>query len=265
MKLKSIIPFLALTLIALQTIIAQEKISKAGIEEDITILKKNLEELHPDLYLYSPKEEIDNWFSNLNKKLKDSITSFEFYNLLAPLNGIIKNGHTNIAYPRFGDNFHFLPIQLYTYKSAFYIRKSLLKEYNDIEGTQILEINGIAINDIYNRLLKNFTRDGNNLSMPSDNLASLFGLDYTIVYGKQAEYTLTLRNQEGQFQITIPQTLLNTKIIKQFNEGNQSKPLSFEIKNNIARLTFPTFLTETLKEANYKELLEEAFKENKRY
>jgi len=245
----------------LQTGYSQEKISKLNLQKDIDILKNNLEQLHGGLYAYSSKQEIDNWFKDLNGSLKDSMKPFEFYKLLAPLNSIIKNGHTNVSYPSFGDHFYFLPIQLYKYKNLFYIRKSFSKQHSDLEGIQILEIDGIAIDKIYNRLLKNYRRDGNNLSMPNEDLSSLFGLEYTVVFGGKLNYDLTLFKENKKFQVSIPHKLLNREIIKQFNKANQPNPLSFEMKGKTGVLTFPTFDTKKLKKSNYKALLKSSFAE----
>ncbi len=251
------------SLVVIQSGFTQEKISRSYLEEDITILKRNLEELHGGIYAYTSKQEIDNWFTDVSEHLKDSMNPFEFYKLIAPLNSIIKNGHTNVSYPNFGDDFYFLPIQLYEYENSFYIRKSFSKQHRDLEGTQILEIDGIAIDEIYNRLLENYTRDGNNLSMPSGNLSSLFGLEYVLVYGRKPNYNLTLSKEDKQFHVSVPHKLLNEEVIKQYNDGNKSKPLSFESDGKTAVLTFPTFDTKTLKKANYRALLKTSFAEIK--
>jgi len=262
--LSSIHFIIIIFLVFVQTGFSQKKISRSHLEKDISILKSNLEEVHAGLYAYSSKDEIDKWFTDLRINLKDSMKPFEFYKVLAPLNSIIKNGHTNISYPSFGDNYHFLPIQLYKYKKLFYIKKSFSKQHSDLEGMQILEIDGIPIDEIYNRLLKNYTRDGNNLSMPNDNLSDLFGLDYTIVYGKKLNYNLTLYKERKPFHISLEHELLNQEIIKEFNHGSdKSKPLSFDIDEEIAILNFPTFDTKALKKANYKALLEASFAEIK--
>ena len=122
--LKHLIVITLIPFLFFQTGYAQKKISKSNLKQDLTILKRNLEELHGGLYTYSSKKEINDWFFSTSEHLKDSMGTFEFYRLLAPLNSILKNGHTNVSYPSFGDNFYFLPIQLYKYKESFYIKKS---------------------------------------------------------------------------------------------------------------------------------------------
>lgn len=261
--LKHLIVITLISFLFFQTGYAQKKISKSNLNQDLTILKKNLEELHGGLYTYSSKKEIDDWFLRASEHLKDSMSTLEFYGLLAPLNSVIKNGHTNVSNPSFRGDLYFLPIQLYKYKKSFYIKKSFSKQHGDIEGTQILKIDGIAIENIYNRLLENYTRDGNNESMPIGKLSSLFGLEYALVYGKKPNYNLTLSKEGKQFQVSLPHKLLNREVIKQYNDGNKSKPLSFESDSKTAVLTYPTFDSKTLKKANYKALLKTSFAEIK--
>lgn len=264
LNLQSLIIIILFSIITNQTIHSQRKNSKKEIKEDLKILKKNLENLHAGLYTYSSKEEIDKWFKNLSKNLKDSITPFEFYSQLAPLSNIIKNGHTYINNPNIGDDFHFLPIQLYKYKKSFYIKKSFSKQHSDLAGIEILEIDGISIDKIYNRLIQNYNRDGDNLSMPSDKLSSLFGLEYSMVYNRKPAYNLTLKKDDKQFLISIQELLINEEVIKEFKKGKKkNKPLSFKIDDDIAILNFPTFDAKTLKKLNYKNLLEDSFTEIK--
>mgnify|MGYP006077456365 CR=1 FL=1 len=261
--LKHLIVITLIPFLFFQTGYAQKKISKSNLKQDLTILKRNLEELHGGLYTYSSKKEINDWFFSTSEHLKDSMGTFEFYRLLAPLNSILKNGHTNVSYPSFGDNFYFLPIQLYKYKESFYIKKSFSKQHSELEGVQILEINGIPIDEIFNRLLKNQTRDGNNLSMPDENLSNLFGLEYSIVYGTTPNYDLTLYKENKRFQVSLPHKLLNREVIKEYNNGKKLKSLSFEMSEKISVLNFPTFNAKKLKKSNYKALLKASFAEIK--
>lgn len=264
MNFKNVIIIAILFFISsIQTISGQETISRSGIEEDLAILKRNLEDIHAGLYTYSSKQEIDNWFENVKGNLKDATTPIEFYRLLAPLNSIIKNGHTYILTSKLGNNFYFLPIQLYKYKNSYYIKKVFSKQKTDLEGVEILEIDGIPINEIYNRLLQNHARDGNNLTMPSEELSSLFGLEYSIVYGSKPSYKITINKNGKSVEISISQVLLDSGIIEQFNNQIKRKPLSFLIEEGVAVLTFPTFDTKTLKKEKYKGLLENSFAEIK--
>lgn len=261
-----VITLAAITLLSfffLRKVQAQRKFSKHQLETDLAILKSNLEENHGGLYTYSSKEEVDDWFNLAKANLPDSLSSVEFYKLIAPLNSVIKNGHTSIPYPSFNDNFAFLPIQLYKYQNSFFIKKSFSKQTKNLEGVQILAIDGLEVEEIYNTLIQNFPRDGKNLTFPSENLSSVFGLEYTLIYGQKSEYQITTSQELKHIQISLKGEILDDDIIKEYNSAASSKSLDFVIKEDVGILTFPTFSSGVLKRANYQSFLQESFRKMK--
>lgn len=264
------IPFLAQTIfITLFSILffqvgySQDKISKIYLEKDLAILKSNIEKNHGGLYTYSSKKIIDDWFIQTQKNLKDSMGIIEFYRLLTPLNSVIKNGHTDIPYPKLKKDFKLLPIQLYKYKDSFYVGDFFAKGYEDLLGLQILKIDEQPIGEIYNSLLKNYTRDGDNLTFPNENLSSLFGLDYALIYGSKSNHTITISKDNKNVQIELKSTLLNDEVVNAYEESKKQKPLSFEVNNKVGVLTFSTFSERKLEKENYLSFLEESFKKIK--
>ena len=241
----------------------QEKYSKTALMTDMDILKTNLEQIHAGLYTYSSKQEIDDWFKNSKESLKDSMTTFDFFKVMAPLNSIIKNGHTAVHYPRFGEHFNVLPIKLYQYKNSFYVLGTFRSEYEGLIGKEITEINGISITEIFDKLLLNFTRDGNNLSMPSENLAHHFGLAYSLVYGTAPYFTINIKDDSKTNKAQLKSVLLNGEVLQYYRTYIETGFPVFEIKNNIGVLTFSSFDENDLKKDNYKRYLHDTFQKIK--
>jgi hypothetical protein len=68
--------------------------SVSDLQADFRFLRANLEKAHPNLYLYTPKAELNLFFDNLYKSITGPMTETEFYNLITLLNSKIKDGHT---------------------------------------------------------------------------------------------------------------------------------------------------------------------------
>lgn len=242
---------------------AQTNHSKSELIEDLNILKINLEQIHAGLYAYSGKQKIDDWFTKTKEGLKDSLNTFEFFKVVAPLNSIIKNGHTTIHYPRFGENFKVIPIQLYKYKTRFYVSGTFRSEYKDLIGKEIIEINGISITEIFDELLPYYTRDGDNLTMPSNNLAHHFGLAYSLVYGSEPTFSTTFKNETENHETLLKSVLLSGEVLAHYRTYTETGFPDFEIKNNVGILTFSSFDESDLKKDKYKKYLQETFQEIK--
>lgn len=242
---------------------AQEKHAKSALIEDIDILKTNLEEIHAGLYTYVTKQELDDWFVTTKESLKDSMTTFEFYKVMASLNSVIKNGHTGVHYPRFGKNFNVIPVQLYKYKNSFYVSGTFKTEYKDLIGKEIVTINGVSIVDVFNILLKNYTRDGNNLTFPSNRLAHHFGLAYSLAYGSEPNFKITIKDNNENNEVLLKSVLLDDEVLAHYKTSVETGFPNFKIENNVGILIFNSFDDSDLKKDKYKEYLQQSFKKVK--
>lgn len=52
------------------------------LKEDFSILRSSLENNHPDLYLYTPKEKLDSFFLNIENELESEKPPLTFLNYL---------------------------------------------------------------------------------------------------------------------------------------------------------------------------------------
>ncbi len=235
----------------------QGKISKASLAEDLDILKNNLEKIHPGLYTYSSKKQIDGWFTETKNSLKDSMDYIQFYKLVAPLNSIIKNGHSFVALDRFKKTYNILPIRLYKDNDSFFIVDSFNEEYKELIGKEIISIDGVPLIEIFNDLIKYQTRDGENLTFPTAKLMYYFNLDYSLIYGSKDSYEIALT--EASQKTTMMLKSISNKDITFYNRIPLHDFFSFTIKDSVAVLTLKTFEKSYLKKINYKKQLEGIF------
>ena len=75
-----------------------KKYSRSQLQNDFSLLRNILEQKHPALYWYTPKDSMNFYFDSLNKSIADSMTELQFgWNILAPLTQKIHCGHTSFS------------------------------------------------------------------------------------------------------------------------------------------------------------------------
>src|SRR4051794_36032286 len=73
-----------------------KKISPAELQEDYDLFRGILEESHPSLYWYTPKDSVDYYFNWGKTRLTDSLSEYKFRNVLSYVLSKIRCGHTSV-------------------------------------------------------------------------------------------------------------------------------------------------------------------------
>ncbi|NOS92245.1 MAG: hypothetical protein HOP30_10010 [Cyclobacteriaceae bacterium] len=235
----------------------QTKIGKEFLISDLDVLKNNLERIHPGLYTYSSKKQIDEWFASTKNNLSDSMDYIQFYKAVAPLNSVVKNGHSFVALERFKKSYQVIPIRLYKDDNSFFIVDSFKPEYKELIGKEVFSIDGVPLIEIFNNLLNYQTRDGDNLTFPTAKLLHNFNLDYSLIYGSKSSYEIVL--SESTKQVPIILTSISSGDISFYKRVPLQDYFNFKIADSVAVLTFKTFEKSELKKIRYKKRLREAF------
>lgn len=72
-------------------------ISPDKLKEDLDFLFKTIEEVHPNMYAYTSKEEFIPIKENLYKRIKRPMSQVDFYKITAPAIASLKNLHTYVS------------------------------------------------------------------------------------------------------------------------------------------------------------------------
>ncbi len=72
------------------------KFSAQQLQQDYTIFRESLQEAHPGLYWYTPKDSMDYYFDVGRSRLNDSLTEPQFRTVLAYVIAKIRCGHTSV-------------------------------------------------------------------------------------------------------------------------------------------------------------------------
>jgi hypothetical protein len=73
-------------------------ITTKQLKKDVDFAYQKLQKMHPKLYWYISKENLDYKFDSLKNSITKPINSKEFYKKIAPIIATIKQGHT-FVYP----------------------------------------------------------------------------------------------------------------------------------------------------------------------
>ena len=244
------------------------KIPADELLNDFRILKKTIQEIHPDLYRYTSKEILDREFDSLLSTINSELTEVEFYQKIAPLVALIKNGHTAIRMP---DSYYhqitLLPLRLITIEKRIFVKTNFSDESNEFIGFEIIRINDIPIEDIMKKIIPYVSLDGFNedakfKAAVEDDLAYY----YNYAFGQSEYFEVGLRNPRDQKEVNERIKGISNK---EFNiKYSQDTPFPWEVRkidtlnavllrigslNNLAnkegkQISFQSFLKQTFNE-----------------
>ncbi|PLX03628.1 MAG: hypothetical protein C0595_06400 [Marinilabiliales bacterium] len=146
--------FLALT----QVSYGQDTVNKNFVDQDLLLedydfLLKTLEETHPDLYAYVPREEFvkktDAFLTSINKPMSLS----EYYKILYKTIALIKQGHTMVfgdaGFGKFkAEGGLSFPFKIVYFSDHVYIDQNYSSNNQLTKGTELIAINRIPITKI---------------------------------------------------------------------------------------------------------------------
>jgi len=139
------------------------------LKEDLSILQKNLYEVHPGLFAYHEKEKFEVFFKKIRSEMNESLSAVEFYRKLLPLLTLIANNHTKIECPLSYKNalanvLPKIPFRVYPFQGKLFMHQDLSDEQVIPPGSEILSINGISSHEIIKEMIRLDTKDGFNTS-----------------------------------------------------------------------------------------------------
>src|SRR5215203_501403 len=99
--MKNILPLVAVIVFTTGCVVSKnynpaKKFSASELQEDYTLFRNILEESHPGLYWYTPKDSIDYYFDYGAAQLKDSLPEYKFRNILSYVVAKFRCGHTSV-------------------------------------------------------------------------------------------------------------------------------------------------------------------------
>jgi hypothetical protein len=185
-----------------------KKYSPEQLQRDYTIYQTLLEEQHPSVYWYTPKDSMDYYFKVGREQLHDSLTEPEFRKILTYVTAKVNCGHTTVRaskrYSNFADTTRIgriFPLSMKLWEDTMVVtananrRDSILKR-----ATVITSINGKSYHELVDTLFDYISTDGYNRTHKFQTLSNrgFFGSLYTSLYGLSPFYNIGFIDSAGR-------------------------------------------------------------------
>lgn len=124
------------------------------MKKDLKALKKIIE-AHPDPYTHISQEAFNKYFDDLEFSINESLTTIEFYNKVASIVALIRDGHSQVRLPQYWlkkqrKEHGAFPYEMYlTNDDKLYVLKTYRKDGIPV-GSKILSINNIPVDSFLN-------------------------------------------------------------------------------------------------------------------
>lgn len=184
--------------------------SPEELHKDVDLAYKKLKKLHPRLYQYISKEDLDGKFNDLKQSINSPMDSRTFYEKLAPVIVEVRQGHAGLIPPmkhyakkeRKAINkkkFEFASLNFEHLDNGLWI-KSTLGEDSTVIGSRVLRIDNEPVDMLLDKYKKYFSSDGYNQTFYNKKAALGFYRFYYADKGLKDSLLVTLSNKSGVYE-----------------------------------------------------------------
>lgn len=190
----------------------QRKFTTETLQKDYRLFRQILEESHPSLYWFTPKDSMDHYFSQGYARITDSMTEPQFRNLLTWVTAKIRCGHTTVKYSkkynRYLDTLRqpIFPLSVKVWPDSMVVVANLNRKDSILKrGTIVTAINGDASTKLVDTLAGYISSDGHSGTARYQTLSNrgTFGSMYRNVFGLPKQFTIRYLDLLGEEKETI--------------------------------------------------------------
>ena len=238
-----------------------KKYPREELQEDFTLLRNILEEKHPSLYWYTPKDSMDGYFERGYQAIADSMTELQFgWHILAPLTTAIRCGHTGFGMSNDWNNFiknrriPSFPYHVKVWSDTLMVLGGLSRKDTTLKrGDFITSINGIRNADMIQTMFDFMVADGYAENVNYIRLSGSFPYFHRNIFGLYPQYFVHYSDSSGKEKSAlIPYFAPSPDSLKKDRSGQIKKRKiprgeklkrirSLEIDSNYALLTINRF------------------------
>ena len=193
-------------------------ISENKLKSDVDFAYKKLQQLHPNLYWYISKKDLDYKFDSLKTTLTKPISSFEFFTKISPVIASIREGHLtvspslnkrtkkeSIALLKKGTG-PFSQFEFELFNDKLYVTKNKSSEKSIALGSEVVAVNGKNTIDLLKEYNKWFASDGYNLTYKKKVAGLKLASYYSAEHGIQDSILYTFKFKDSIKKFTIKRT-----------------------------------------------------------
>lgn len=208
------------------------------LKSDVDFAYRKLQKLHPHLYWYISKKELDFKFDSLKSTINAPMTSNDFYLKFSPVIASVKEGHLRLfqlnkklkqkeklALPKIGIS-PLSQLEFERFESKVYIVKNNSADTSIRVGTEVISVNGIKPQELISKYCNTFTSDGFNRTFIERRLST--GLSYYFYYQNGVTDSVSCQFKYNDSLMTV---CLKRKQTDSFvKKGKRIKPSVQEIE-----------------------------------
>jgi hypothetical protein len=200
------------------------------------LFRNILEESHPSLYWYTPKDSIDFFFEKGAAKLKDSLTEIKFRNILSYVLSQIHCGHTTVraskAASRYSERARSLvfPLNIKAWGDTVVVTSNLSRRDSNVaRGILLKSVDGKPISKIIDSMFQHLASDGYNLTHKYQSLsnAGVFRSMYGAIYGLKTKTPIEYIDSTGvlrKTEISLGSVAIDSARVRQASREITSPP-----------------------------------------
>jgi hypothetical protein len=246
-----------------------EFITKKAALQDISILKTSIFEIHPSTFRYTSKVEFNDEFTRATNRVADSIKIIEFANLIVPIISKIRCGHTFPLISYINSTTKTIPVDVKIIDDKLFVLSNLSLQTEPKPGSELIEINGIALTNLLTNLRTKEVADGFVSTTKDRNIERFFKWYFAMYFNQPDSFRIKFRSGESsEIKVATLASLKDSEIERNRGTQNKLKPLDFRIDkvNDLAVLRISSFMTNQIKKnhkQNFKKIVKRAFAEIK--
>lgn len=209
MTLKNFFPFLFVYLLAgcaaSKNYNPDKKYTRQELQQDFTLLRNILEQNHPSLYWYMPKDSMNFYFDSLYHNIPDSMTELQFgWKILAPLTQKIHCGHTTFGMSKNWGKYlrnkviPSFPLFAKIWGDTMVVTGNLNRKDSLIKtGTLLTAINGVRTHELVQTMFEYLPADGYADNVNYIRLSSNFPYFHRSIFGIYKNYRIGYIDSSG--------------------------------------------------------------------
>jgi hypothetical protein len=209
MTLKKLFPLILIWLLAAcaasKNYNPDKKYSRQELQQDYSLLRNILEQKHPSLYWYTPKDSMNFYFDSLYNNIPDSMTELQFgWQVLAPLTQKIRCGHTSFSMSKNWGKYlrnkviPSFPLFVKVWGDTMLITGNLNRKDSLLKtGTLIKSVNNIRNHDLIEKMFQYLPADGYADNVNYIRLSSNFPYYHRNIFGIYKNYSVGYADSAG--------------------------------------------------------------------
>ncbi|MEP7107765.1 MAG: S41 family peptidase [Ferruginibacter sp.] len=187
------------------------KFSKQELEQDYSLLRNILEEKHPSIYWYTPKDSMNYYFDSLYNNIADSMTELQFgWKILAPLTNKIHCGHTSFGMSKNWNRFFknkrtpSFPLFVKLWGDTIVVTGNLNRKDSIIKrGTLITSVNGFRNHELIKKMFQYLPLDGYSDNVNYVRISGNFPYYHRNIFGISKNYKVGYIDSTGIERTTL--------------------------------------------------------------